>query len=226
MVVSSRLVDWWPAAGLRVSAGDLELRWIDDDLLVDLAELAGRGVHAESAMPFNFPWTRGSGREVAQRVLTYQWGARAHIGPERLVLELGVLLDGQAVGIQGAAGDQWGVVRQVETGSWLGREFQGRGIGTRMRVLMLHLCFEGLGAEHVTSSAFTDNSASNAISRRTGYQHDGQLCVVREGVAATQHRYRMSRQRWREVREADTALLGGPVEMAGLEPLLDQLSAR
>ncbi|WP_223171980.1 GNAT family N-acetyltransferase [Microbacterium sp. NIBRBAC000506063] len=141
----------WPASGVRARAGDLELRWIDDEMLVALAELAGRGVHDPERMPFYVPWTRGDAGTVARSVITYQWGVRAHVGPEKLMLELGVLHSGTPVGIQGASGSDWGVLRRVETGSWLGREHQGRGIGTRMRALMLFLLFDGLGAREVTS---------------------------------------------------------------------------
>jgi len=47
----------WPAAGLRVSAGDLELRWIDDTLLVELAELAALGIHDPRTTPLTVAWT-------------------------------------------------------------------------------------------------------------------------------------------------------------------------
>lgn len=215
----------WPPAGLGVRAGDLELRWIDDELLIELADLAARGVHDESVMPFMFPWTRGTAREVKQRVLDYQWRNRSSFGPDRLVLELGVLVDGCPVGIQAISGDHWSALREVETGSWLGREFQGRGIGTRMRALMLHVCFEGLEAEQVTSAAFADNAASNAVSRRTGYEPDGISRVVREGVAAMLNRYRMTSDRWSLVREANAALIGEPVVLSGLTPVREQLRA-
>ncbi|SJM56148.1 GNAT family N-acetyltransferase [Gulosibacter sp. 10] len=224
-MTTNRLVELWPAAGIRVRAGDLELRWIDDELLLDLAELAGRGVHEERAMPFETPWARGGAREIAQRVLVYQWAARTRVDRERLTLELGVLLDGRPVGVQSAAGADWPTLREVETGSWLGLEHQGRGIGRRMRALMLHFWFEAMGAECVTSAAFADNSASNAVSLRTGYEPDGRQRVVREGSEAVQHRYRMSRARWLEVREANRALIGAEVETEGVEALLAQLEA-
>jgi len=67
-----------------------------------------------------------------------------------------VLERGVPVGIQSMSATQWASTRVAGTGSWLGREFQGRGIGTRMRALMLHLVFEGLGAREVTSDAFAD----------------------------------------------------------------------
>jgi RimJ/RimL family protein N-acetyltransferase len=219
----SSVRDLWPASSLSVRAGGLELRWMDDDLLSQIADVAGRGIHDESAMPFNVPWTRGSAEEVARRVLAFQWAARPQVGPQRLVLELGVLADDVPVGVQGASGDDWSVLRQVETGSWLGREHQGRGIGLRMRALILHLLFEGLGADYVTSSAFQDNAASNAVSRRVGYEEDGSLRVVREGAAMMQLRYRMSRDRWITLREHHAEILGAPVSMSGTEDVLAQL---
>lgn len=222
-MTSRRLVDLWPAAGVSVRAGDLEMRWIDDELAVDLALLAGQGVHDDSVMPFNFPWTRGTEREVARSVLTFQWAARPRVSIDRLVLELGVLVDGEPVGIQSASGDNWSALREVETGSWLGRAHQGRGIGRRMRALMLTFCFEALKAESVVSAAFTDNAASNAVSLRTGYQVDGVQRVVREGVAATQTRYRMNLARWAEVRTTNQEILGAEVEVMGVDALLADL---
>ena len=122
------LEEIWPAAGLRARAGHMELR----------------GIHDDDTMPFLVPWTRGEPHEVARSVVAYQWQARTAFGHGRLALELAVLLDGEPVGIQAASGEDYGVLRSVETGSWLGREYQSRGIGRRMRALMLHLMFEGL----------------------------------------------------------------------------------
>jgi len=77
-----------------------------------------------------------------------------------MTLELAVCSGGVPVGVQAASGADWGVLRQAETGSWLGRSHQGRGIGTRMRILMLHLLFDGLGARR--------ESAARVLSRRGG----------------------------------------------------------
>ncbi|MCL2793776.1 MAG: GNAT family N-acetyltransferase [Microbacteriaceae bacterium] len=221
-MASDALISLWPAAGVRARAGDLELRWIDDDLLVQLAELAARGVHAPDAMPFYFPWTRGTPEEVARSVLKFQWAARERIG-ERLTLELAVLVDGVVVGSQGASGADWSTLRTVETGSWLGLEHQGRGIGTRMRVLMLHLLFDVLGADEVTSGAFADNAPSNAVSRKVGYEPSGTKRVAREGAPAEVNEFRMRRSRWLEVRDRDLALLGAEPELIGVEALRAQL---
>jgi RimJ/RimL family protein N-acetyltransferase len=214
------LIRLWPAAGVRARSGDLELRWIDDELLHELATVAGRGIHDPDVMPFEHPWTRGTPDEVARSVLAYQWNARAQVSPTRFVLELGVLVDGEPVGVQGLVADEWRVLRRVQTGSWLGSAHQGRGLGTRMRVLALELVFAGLGAREATSGAFADNPASNAVSRRVGYEPNGTVHVIREGAAVPHHDYRMSRERWGSLTGRRAEILGGPVEFSGIVPFL------
>jgi RimJ/RimL family protein N-acetyltransferase len=215
----------WPASAIRVRAGDLELRWIDDDLLVELAAVASRGVHAADAMPFEHPWTRGTPEEIARSVLTYQWNLRSQVSPSRFAIELAVLVDGTPVGVQGLVADDWSVLRRVQTGSWLGMAHQGRGIGTRMRVLALHLIFDGLDAREATSGAFADNGPSNAVSRRVGYENDGTVNVAREGTAVPHHRYTMSWERWDSLRPRHAELLGASAELHGIEGLRAQVGA-
>ncbi|MDL9981106.1 GNAT family N-acetyltransferase [Microbacterium sp. ASV49] len=217
------LVKIWPATGLGIRAGDLEMRWPDDDLLVKIAAVASRGVHDPDRMPFTFPWTRGTPLEVARNVLTYNWSARRRIDPKDLLLEFAVLVDGEVVGTQGGTGKDWGVLREVETGSWLGLEFHGRGIGKRMRILMLHLLFEGLGADDVTSTAMEDNPESNAVSCGTGYEPDGVMRVVRDGAPVRLNRWRITRDRWESLRDEHARILGAPVEMRGVDAVRAQL---
>ncbi|WP_127475200.1 GNAT family N-acetyltransferase [Microbacterium sulfonylureivorans] len=225
MSSSEDLIRLWPAAGVRVRSGDLELRWIDDDLLLELAELAARGVHAPDAMPFEHPWTRGTPDEVARSVLAYQWKMRAEVSPAKFVLELGVLIDGEPVGVQGLVAHEWPVLRRVTTGSWLGLAHQGRGIGRRMRVLALHLAFAGLAAREAATGAFADNPASNGVTRRLGYEENGSVLVSREGVAALHHNFRMTREQWGRLREQHATILGSPVAMDGVDALRGFLGA-
>lgn len=225
MPLPADLTHLWPASAVRVHAGDLELRWIDDELLVELAALAARGIHEPDSMPFEHPWTRGTPEEVSRSVLTYQWGLRGKISPENWVLELAVLERGVPVGLQGLTADDWTVLRHVKTGSWLGREHQGRGIGTRMRVLALHLAFEGLGAREASSGAYADNPASNAVSRRVGYDSDGAFHAPREGVAVLHNRYLMPRERWDALREHHTELAGARIELAGIDEFRRMIGA-
>ena len=80
---------------------------------------------------------------------------------------------------QGFTTSDYLVTRTGETGSWLGREHQGRGIGTRMRQAMCAFLFDCLDAQVITSGAFLDNPASLAVSRKVGYRPNGQRRMVR-----------------------------------------------
>lgn len=190
------LADLWPPAGLALTCDDLELRYADDALLVALAELAAGGVHAPDAMPFFVPWTRGTPTEVARSVLAYNWGTRSRMGPDAWALELAVLRGGEVLGVQAISSSHYPQLRTAESGSWLGRRFQGQGVGTRMRLLVLHLLFDGLGAERATTGAFADNPASNAVTRRIGYAENGSEMLLREDAAAVNVRYVLTREAW------------------------------
>jgi RimJ/RimL family protein N-acetyltransferase len=64
-----------------------------------------------------------------------------------------------------------------------------------MRAAVLQLAFAGLGAEYAISSAFIDNAASLAVSRKLGYADDGIEHRVRRGQPATA-RLRLDRRTW------------------------------
>ena len=118
-------------------------------------------------------WTDTSPDERARSTLQYHWSRWGSWQPTDWTLELVVVRDGVVVGSQGVGGRDFAVLREVSTGSWLGRHYQGRGIGTQMRAAALHLAFEGLKARHAVSAAFEDNAASLGVSRKLGYRDDG-----------------------------------------------------
>lgn len=92
------------------------------------------------------------------------------------------------MGTQGFSTTDYLVTRTGETGSWLGREHQGRGTGTAMRQAMCALLFDHLDAAEVTSGAFVDNPASLAVSRKVGYRDNGvRRLRRREGELALNH---------------------------------------
>ena len=62
--------------------------------------------------------------------------------------------------------------------------------------MALHLAFEGLDAAEMISEAYDDNPASNAVSRRLGYTANGSRVTAREGTAAVENSYRMTRAQW------------------------------
>jgi RimJ/RimL family protein N-acetyltransferase len=181
-----RITDVFPALGLRITAGPLELRGLVDDDLAQLAELARRGIHDPTSMPFYFPWTDAPIDELARNTAQYHWRSRADFSPAKWDLDLGVWRDGELLGTQGVGTENFLVTRTGETGSWLGREHQGIGIGTAMRQAMCAFLFDHLDFEEITSGAFTDNPASLGVSRKVGYRDNGvRRLKRRDGELAT-----------------------------------------
>ena|SRR5438128_2320868 len=97
------------------------------------------------------------------------------------------------------------------TFSWLGLPHHGKGLGREMRSAVLHLAFEGLGAQRAESEAFEDNHASNRVSLALGYRPNGTGWGIRKGAAAPMVRYLLTRDRWLERRRDD-------INISGLEP--------
>ncbi|MFM6973714.1 MAG: GNAT family N-acetyltransferase [Agromyces sp.] len=219
------LAEVWPAAGVRMRAGSVELLWMSDELALEVAEVAVRGIHAEDYLPFNSPWTQGNPTEIRRSVLYWIWTMRGTADTPNPHLTYAVLVDGKPAGIQSVVAQDWQTLREISTGSWLGSEFQGHGVGTRMRALTIHAAFEGFGASQVTSGAFTDNPASNRVSLKLGYELDGIERGAFQGRARTTQRYRMTRERWTELRPQHEAILGAPVELSGFDGLREQLEA-
>jgi RimJ/RimL family protein N-acetyltransferase len=124
---------YWPLFDLVVHTPRLELRYPDDALLVELAAIAANGVHDPSVMPFSVPWTRASSPALERESLKHWWGLRAAWSAERWNFPGAAVLDGKLVGMQNLASEEFGVTRAVSTGSWVGRTFQGQGIGMEMR---------------------------------------------------------------------------------------------
>lgn len=173
-----------PMLGLRIMAGSLELRGITDDLLVDVAELAAAGVHSPDWTPFTVPWTDAPADELPRRFAQYHWLTRAQFSPDAWTLNLAVFYEGTLVGVQGISTTDYLVTRTGETGSWLGRAHQGRGIGTDMRQVVCAFCFDHLDAAEVTSGAFRDNAPSLGVSRKVGYVENGVSRVRRRDQVA------------------------------------------
>lgn len=179
------LIDLFPPLGLRVVAGPLELRGLTDELIVELCDAAEAGIHDPDVMPFYVPWSAAPAGRLSRNTAAYHWSKRSTFSPDDFSLDLAVLLDGRVIGSQGVAARHFPVTRTGETGSWLGREFQGRGIGTQMRRAMCALLFDHLGFEEITSAAFVDNPASLAVSRKVGYRPTGVSRIKRrEGELA------------------------------------------
>ena len=209
------MADLWPLHRLRISTGDVELRYPDESDLAELAAVAYDGVHDPAVMPFYQPWSDGTAVERARSVLQWNWRMRADWKPDAWHLPLVTVRDGRVVGTQGVEGVHFRTTREVATGSWIGLIHQGHGIGTAMRRAVLHLAFAGLGAEAARSGAFTDNTSSLRVSEKLGYVQDGTETHDRRGERATVVRLILQRERWEKLSSS-----WPEVRIEGLEPAL------
>lgn len=198
----------WPLFDLSVTTPELELRYANDDLLLELCDRAG-DVIVPGTMPFDGDATFYDQTEAGRlRWLRGQWGARAKCSPKWWVLVFAVIVDGKAIGTQEITGVGFPQLRTVDTFSWLTRTEQGKGLGKEMRAAVLHLAFEGLGAVRATSEAFEDNIPSGGVSRSLGYDENGITWALRQGEPAAMTRFTLTRERWEARRRSDITISG------------------
>ncbi|SCE71877.1 Protein N-acetyltransferase, RimJ/RimL family [Micromonospora coriariae] len=190
------LADLWPQYGLTISTPRLELRLPRDEELAALAQLAGDGVHRADERPFLTPWTDGSPEDRARFVLRAHWGQLAGWSAAQWRLALGVFHHGCPLGVVTLRANDFAVVREVTTSAWLGIDHQGKGYGTEARIGLLTLAFDHLGARAARTEVFQDNHASQGVSRKLGYEHDGISVDARGDEALVSDRLRLTRQTW------------------------------
>jgi RimJ/RimL family protein N-acetyltransferase len=204
----SRLIDIWPQFGLIVRTRRLELRLPRDEDLAGLADLAAAGVHPPEEQPFLAPWTDGTPSERAEFVLKEHWRGLSGWSPAKWQLALGVFHDGEPLGVVALLARDFAVVRQVTTWSWLGLPHHGKGYGTEARVGLLTLAFDHLGAASARTDVFQDNHASQAVSRKLGYEPDGIAVDARGTEALISDRLRLSRKKWKSQDRPPVAIEG------------------
>ena len=209
---------YWPLFDLEIRTPRIVLRYVDDDLAVELAALAAKGIHDPSTMPFSIPWTDAEpGGDLERSSLQWFWRGRAELKAERWDINLAVICDGNVVGTGGLVADDFPTMRSIETGSWLGREFQGRGIGKELRAASLHLIFAGFDADYATTGAWHDNAASLGVTRGLGYTEVGRRRARRRTQPDTLIGFEMARLHWETIRRDD-------IDLAGIEAVREQLA--
>jgi RimJ/RimL family protein N-acetyltransferase len=198
----------WPLFDLEVRTPRLTLRYLDDSLAEELLTVAAGGVHDPAVMPFSIPWTDLPSPQMEQEAMRFYWQSRAATRPESWRLLHAVIVDGHVVGAADLFADNFPRLRQFTTGSWLGLQFQGRGIGKEMRMAALTLGFDGFGAEYALTAAWRDNAASLGVTRSLGYEQVGTVRVLRRGAPDDQLSFRMPRVHWSTLRRDDITLHG------------------
>jgi RimJ/RimL family protein N-acetyltransferase len=207
---------YWPLFDLELRTPRLVLRPHRDDDFPGLLDAIDAGIHDPAEMPFSQPWTDAEPAVRRRNAVQFWWGTRAGWQTDAWNLELVVLFDDRPIGVQDLSAKRFAVLREVSTGSWLSRPYQGRGLGKEMRAAVLHLAFEGLGAAVARSSAFRDNLSSAGVSRALGYRENGEYRHAPRGEPKVAVGFALTRDEW--VARRDTF---PPVEVSGLEPALE-----
>ncbi len=196
---------------LRLRTPRLELRLATHAELGALAEVARAGIHDPATMPFYVPWTDNSDRPgFVDEFVEHHEAALREWRPEKWNLDLVAFADGRPIGAQGIRGERFAETRTVDTGSWLGRTWQGRGLGTELRAAVLSLAFDGLGALKATSGAIDKNPQSLGVSRKLGYRETGSKTVAPRGEPVSELLLEL---------RSDEFVSPVPVEITGLDGL-------
>ena len=159
-----------PLAGLEVVTPRLALRYITDDLGVELALLAAEGIHDPATMPFSSPWTDVPSPELERNTLRFYWRNHADTTVEHWDLNLAVVVDGAAVGHVLRRS------RRISDTAHRGDRLVGgtplptpRELDGRCSQAALHLIFAGFEADQATTRAWHDNTASLRATRSLPY---------------------------------------------------------
>ena len=194
----------WPLFDLIVRTPRLELRLPRENELVDLVDSIDERIYERTGfLPFHIDWT---GDHIAS--MKFHWKSRADWTPDSWTLPLSPFVDGRAVGTQDISGAAFPTVRRVDTGSWLHPDVQGTGLGTEARAAVLHLAFEGLGALEAHSKAHVDNHASNAVSRKLGYEVTHREGALFGDVRGEVCNLVLRRDVWEQHRRHDIEIIG------------------
>jgi RimJ/RimL family protein N-acetyltransferase len=178
---------------IRVRTPRLELRLPTEDELVELFHVAEGGIHPPEEMPFFVPWTDDLRLDA---FLEFHHGSWDAWRPEKWLLNFFTFLDGKPIGSQGLGAEEFAERREVETGSWLGAPYQGKGLGTEQRAAVLELAFVHLGARVAVSGSFVHNISSQRVSEKLGYRVTGTRTVAPRGEPVEHFDYRFERDEW------------------------------
>ena len=200
---------------IRVRTPRLELRIPTRAEVDELFEVARAGIHAPEEMPFRVAWTDSLALDSFRAHFAEQL---AEWDRDDWSLSLVVFREGRPIGNQTIAAEGFAATKTVHTGSWLGLEFQGEGVGTEMRAAVLELAFRGLGAEAAQSGALEGNVASTRVSESLGYEVVGEGMVAPRGRPVRETQYRLTREAWRSPFGVEIEALEQALPLFGAEP--------
>ena len=214
----------WPLRPIRIVTSDIELFVPDEDSLAAAALLTADGVYdpVNRFIPRSpvAGWSGKPAHEAEVEFLRYYWASLADWRADRWNLICLARINSEIVGVQEIGAQSFAVTKTISTGSWIGRDYQGKGLGTAMRQAALHFAFEGIGADRADSSAWSTNSPSLSISKSMGYLENGTSIRAFEGKRQTQINLVLNASDWHNraqscqifgLSEAALVMMGAPV---------------
>jgi RimJ/RimL family protein N-acetyltransferase len=201
---------YWPLFDLRITTPDLVLRPMLEADLGTVSDLLPADLELDPAA------TRYAVADEhrSRGIMTHQgyWKAFGTWQPSAWRLGFVVLSGDEIVGFQELEGNDFLLLRTVDTSSFLIRSVRGRGFGKQMRRAVLALAFGPMEAAAAITSAWHDNHASLGVSRALGYQPNGESLHAREGRSDVMIHLRLRRSDWLD------ADLGRDIEISEFDP--------
>jgi RimJ/RimL family protein N-acetyltransferase len=198
---------YWPLFDLRLASPDLTLRAMTEADLAPIADLLPDDVEQDPAAE---TYDVGDAR-VGRGIVSHQsyWRAYGTWRPNAWRLNFVVCAAGEIIGVQELEGNDFPVLRTVDTSSFLVTAARGRGYGQQMRAAVLALAFGPLQAEAAITSAWHDNHASLGVSRSLGYRPNGESLQARGDGADVMQHMRLVRADWLASGLGDEVLISG-----------------
>lgn len=186
-MASMNIAEYWPPFALNLRSGNMELSPVRDSDLPELARIASGGVRRDRVQAFLVDWDSGSDAEITRSLAQYHWNTRATLTVESWTIEFTVRVGGEIIGVQGVSAQQFPLTRTLSTGSWLRKDRQGQGSGTRMRSLVVGAFIREFGARRFDTGYIDGNTASRRVSEKVGYSPNGTRSIVaQDGTASTE----------------------------------------
>jgi RimJ/RimL family protein N-acetyltransferase len=202
---------YWPLFDLRLHVDDLELRPMTE---ADQDLVAGT-LPADLELDPSATTYAGEDPRITRGRIMHQayWKHMGTWTPKAWRVTFVVSRQGAMIGAQELEGNDFTMLRTVDTSSFLLPAARGQGHGKAMRRGVLALAFGPLEAQAAITEAWHDNHASLGVSRALGYLPNGESLESRHGAEGespdTMVHLRLVRRDWLERRGGDGVRIEG-----------------
>ena len=201
--------NFWPMPELRLRTSDLLLRPTTE---ADLPAVAAT-LSADATSNPRLPRFSALDERTSRAVSAHQsyWQSVGNWSTNSWRLDLLVTLRERIIGVQSLEGEDFLVLRTVDSASYLARDTRGRGWGKQARRAVLALAFGPLGADYAVTSAWHHNAASLGVSMALGYKPNGESRERSDDGrgADTMVHLRLSRSDWDASGQAASVKISG-----------------